>query len=482
MRWPIRNQIFVPFATVLFAAAASIAVTAAMMAAHRSTRERIEQLNRVQATLADASFPYTENVLRTLRGLSGADFVALDKRGEVVLSTFDRDRRRTDLPRTLPDIGPPRQLDEFDTVEHAGIRYFAAALRGNGLRDVASILVLYPAQNLRQARWEAAWPPLAIGGVTMLVVVVISAWLSRRLARRIEAVRTLFSRVADGEFKQVPAERPVDEVYELVLSANRLSDQLAAMKEQVARTESLRLLAQLAGGFAHQFRNAVAGARMAVQIHQRRCLPSDGDDSLVVALRQLTLTEEQVRGLLSLGKSRAEPPIPGDLRTIVSDIEQLVRPASRHARVDLMCAPLPEDVNLHVANATSLRAGLLNLILNAIEAAGVGGRVRIWGDRDDNAIRLSISDSGTGPPDALQSSLFEPFVSSKPEGIGLGLVLAQSAAAEHGGAVSWTRIDGETVFTISLTGQYAGTAPSPPDLGSRPDFLRSNTVEISGIA
>lgn len=458
MRWPIRNQIFVPFAAVLLVAVASIAVTMAVLAARRSARERADQLHRVEATLADAGFPFTQNVLRKMRGLSGAEFVALGSDGAVVTSTFEGPIDRGDLPSRLPATGPPKNLDEFDAVDVAGVPYSAAVLPGNANAGIASLLILYPQESLRRARWEAAWPPLAIGGTTILLMVGLSAWLSRRLARRIESVRGLFGRIADGEFTHVQAEPPFDEVHDLVLSANRLSDQLAAMRDQAARTERLRLLAQLAGGLAHQLRNAVTGARMAVQLHQRRCSPRDADESLDVALRQLTLTEEQVRGLLSLGKLESRPSTPGLLSTVVADVERLVLPAAHHAHVAWSCETLGEDSDLHLANTDSVRAGLLNLLLNAIEAAGNGGRVRLWLDRTPSHVQVCVADSGKGPPTAVRSTMFEPFVTSKPEGIGLGLALAQAAAQEHGGELSWSRQDGQTVFRMSLAAQSG-----PPD-------------------
>jgi signal transduction histidine kinase len=450
MRWPIRNQIFVPFAAVLLVAVASIAVTMAVLAAQRGTRERADQLHRVEATLADAGFPFTQNVLRKMRGLSGAEFVALGPDGTVVTSTFEGPLGRGDLPSRLPASGPPKNLDEFDAVEVAGIPYSAAVLPGSANAGIASLLILYPQENLRRARWDAAWPPLAIGGTTILLMVGLSAWLSRRLARRIESVRGLFGRIADGDFSHVQAEPPFDEVHDLVLSANRLSDQLAAVRDQAARTERLRLLAQLAGGLAHQLRNAVTGARMAVQLHQRRCPARDADQSLDVALRQLTLTEEQVRGLLSLGKLESRAPSPGLLSTVVADVERLILPSAQHAHVAWSCETLGEKSDLQLVNTDSVRAGLLNLVLNAIEAAGNGGRARLWLERTPSHLRVCVGDSGKGPPAAVRSTLFEPFVTSKPEGIGLGLALAQAAAQEHGGELSWSRIDGQTIFTMSL--------------------------------
>ena len=223
MRWPIRYQIFVPFAALVLAAVASIAVTMAVLAARRSAEERIDQLHRVESTLADAGFPFTRSVLRKMRGLSGAEFVALDENGAVVTSTFDRPLDASRLAR--PVFPPPvRRNGSKNSIRWhlRGSAYFAAVLPGKESSGVASLLILYPQQNLRRARWEAAWPPLAVGAATMLLMLAISAWLSRRLSRRIESVRALFGRIADGQFAHVDAQRPFDEVYDLVLSANRL--------------------------------------------------------------------------------------------------------------------------------------------------------------------------------------------------------------------------------------------------------------------
>jgi signal transduction histidine kinase len=461
MRWPIRNQIFLPVATLHLVAIASIALLLAAIAARRSSLERIQQVERVVATLDEASFPLTENVLQKMRGLSGAEYLTLDERGAILTSTLGPVLRESDLPSPLPVVGPATPLENFSVIQVAGQPYYIAALRGHANAGVASLVVLYPQSNLSQAKWEAAWPPLAIGSVTILLMVAISAWLSRRLARRIEAVEGLFARLADGQFSHVAAQAPLDEVHDLIVSANRLSDQLAANQDQLARTERLRLLAQLAGGLAHQLRNAVTGARMAVQLHQRRCL-NDADESLEVALRQLAITEEQVRGLLSLGKPDQERPVAQLLSQITAEIDRLVVPTARHAHVAWECDPPGPNDDITIANGHSVRAGLLNLALNAVQAAGSGGRVRLWTERMPTHVDIHVADSGDGPPEALGAAMFEPFVTSKPEGIGLGLALAKAAAEEHGGNLTFARLDGKTRFTMSLAAERSEQAISTP--------------------
>ena len=86
-----------------------------------------------------------------------------------------------------------------------------------------------------------------------------------------------------------------------------------------------------------------------------------------------------------------------------------------------------------------------NVIGNAVEAAGPGGSVRVT--CDDSSVE--VLDSGRGPPPEIADRLFEPFVTGKEEGIGLGLAVAKQAADAHGATLTWSRRDGWTVFRFS---------------------------------
>lgn len=451
MRWPIRNQIFVPFASLFLVTVAVLAVAAALLGASRSGEQRVSQIRQVVETLGDSTFPYTETVLQKMKGLSGANYIAVGAGGDIVASTLEGTISSTDLPDRV--ASDPR-LEKLTALPVATInerRYFVAAVSGSGRNGVQILYVLYPEQTWYQARWDAAWPPLAVGVITLAVILLFSGFLAQRIALRIHAVQGLFARLAVGEFVHVQPTGPHDEVRQLVESANTLSDQLSTMRQQICHTERLRLLAQLAGGLAHQLRNAVTGAKMAVQLHQRRCQGPVGEQALLVALRQLKLTEEQIKSLLSLAKAQ-----PGDCSTsitladLLDEVSTLVQPACEHARVRFGAPELnAAERQVRITGADEMKAALLNLVLNAIEAAGVEGAVRLEVAIDDDELQVRIIDSGSGPPE-MSGSIFDPFVSSKQEGVGLGLTLAQSAAQTRGGDLSWRRTGQETVFILTL--------------------------------
>jgi signal transduction histidine kinase len=237
---------------------------------------------------------------------------------------------------------------------------------------------------------------------------------------------------------------------------------LAALRKTLVSSERQRLLGQLAAGFAHELRNAVTGARLAIDLHRRRCdasrhTTSPADDSLAVATRQLDIVEAEVRGLLALGRASQAAAEPTDLDRLLDEIRELTAARASHAGVTLDRGPAAGITT--PVRRDSLRAALVNLVLNAIDAAGRGGAVQLAILAEPGAASLVVDDTGPGPPPGLAATIHEPFVTGKPEGVGLGLAVAQAVATEHGGTLSWSRHGDHTRFAIRLP--VSTLVPSP---------------------
>jgi signal transduction histidine kinase len=464
----MQTQILLPFALLSVTAVAVTAIVSAGMAASRRNEEHAQQVRAMVRSLQDARFPYTAAVLEKMKGLSGAEFVALGPGETIVAATLPIDEPSIRLPNSVPTADAIGRITDLPVVDVHGTKFFVTAVPAKSAGRPVSLYMLYAQRTWEQDRFAAVWPPLVVGLAAAVVATALSAWLARRFGRRIRAVRGQLSQLAAKQYVEVPPSAPEDELFDLQCSANQLSSRLVHLEEEVTRTERWRLLAQLAGGLAHQLRNAVTGARMAVQIHSRRCHGPAADESLEIALRQLSLTEEQVRGLLSLAARRPQAQTPGDVREIVADVEKLVWPMCRHAGVKLECRADLEESAAQVPDAALMRAALVNLALNAIEAAGEKGSVWLTARAADGHVELCFVDTGPGPPEALRETLFEPFVTSKPEGVGIGLALARQAAASCGGTLDFTRRDEKSVFTMRWPRPTASEAPPAASGNARP--------------
>jgi signal transduction histidine kinase len=251
------------------------------------------------------------------------------------------------------------------------------------------------------------------------------------------------------------------------------------MERAIRRSERLSLLGQLAGGLAHHLRNNVTGALMAVQLHARQC---DADpESLEVAQRQLALTEENLKQFLAAPQSTPEASAAPRRRAccladVVQETIELVGPSLLHRRVGLSAVELNGSADHHIAadqlsaDPDQLRHLLINLVLNAAEAAGPGGWVKIETsnqppcspESDKSFAILRVRDNGPGPPAEIVQRLFEPFATSKPEGVGLGLAVARQIAESHGGRIVFQRSSGETCFEVHLPNETSSSLAFRP--------------------
>lgn len=206
-------------------------------------------------------------------------------------------------------------------------------------------------------------------------------------------------------------------------------------------------------GFAHEVKNPLAGLRGAAQLLQRRV-----EDESLRALAGLVIAEaDRLAGLANRllhhdGAARLAPVNVHELLERLGDLlrAELSAPAIRHDY-----DPSLPDVQ---GDADRLLQLLLNLARNAVDA---GARTLTFRTRAEPGVRLGervarmalrvdVADDGPGVPEALRDTLFEPLVSGRSDGSGLGLALAREIAREHGGELRYASRPGDTAFSLYL--------------------------------
>jgi len=457
MRWPIQVQLLIPVLLVVTLAIALASGITAYVGSDRVRSQQEENLRRVVATLLEATFPLTDRVLQQMSGLSGAEFVRLDERGQRASGTLSL---ASDEVRSLHAMPASSDLRSFATatpVSVAGRPYLAHRVtvgRRIAGTEPGSLVVLYHEDRWTGAIRQAAYPALIVGLLAAAVAIAMTVLLARRFVRPIMQLGDETARIAAGDFQPVAVPARNDEIRDLAQSINRMTEKLSRYESEVRRHERLRTLGQLGAGIAHQLRNSATGAEMAIELHQRECPQAAADESLRVALRQLRLMESHLQRFLSVGKNRPAPREKIDLQPLVDDVLALAGPTCAHGKIELCCVRASGKVEVF-GEAESLRELLLNLILNAVEAVGRASNrapkvvVELERQEAGKAV-IRVKDSGPGPAAATSQRIFEPFVSEKADGVGLGLYVARQIAEAHRGSIAWHRADGMTCFCVEL--------------------------------
>lgn len=456
MRWSIHYQLLLPLLALLLGVVAGISAWTAYASAHRSTAQIETRMRHVARVFDQGRFPLVKYVLEMTEELSGAEYV-LVRADEEPLSTLANGA--VVLPADDSITSDPDRIRLDATVEVGGQNYFCSGVHiREKTNEAATLYIYYPESLWRDAVWEAILPSLVFGLLGGLASVALAAGLAQRLSRRIRELERRSRLIAAGDFSPMPLPRRNDELRDLVQSVNDMAQQLAQLQDAVKKTERLRLLGQVSGGLAHQLRNGVTGARLAVQLHARECNGHADAEALDVALRQLALVESNLKRFLDLGRTEEPRLEQCSLRSLIDEAVLLLGPQCRHAGTDLRWQP-GNDIQL-AADAAQVSQLLLNVIGNAMEAAGPGGwvEVRLQIANCQKRAVVEVIDSGPGPAPEVAARLFEPFVTGKREGVGLGLAVARRIAEAHGGRIDWRRDLDRTCFRIELPMQSLGAA------------------------
>lgn len=226
--------------------------------------------------------------------------------------------------------------------------------------------------------------------------------------------------------------------------------ELTAMQEKLVREERLAAVGQLASAIAHEIRNPVAMIASSLDLADKQ-----PENSTVRAEMYAIATQESKRLETLTGEfltfARARPPA-AEVRNVRETLEYcaaLVAARMRENSIDVTvdCDP---DISATFDGA-QIQQAVLNLVLNAADAVGRQGRIRIGAKFDKTRLGIFVENDGQRIPPEIAAGIFEPFVTSKPKGTGLGLAIVRQIADGHAGEIALARNDDELVrFELTI--------------------------------
>jgi PAS domain S-box-containing protein len=217
----------------------------------------------------------------------------------------------------------------------------------------------------------------------------------------------------------------------------------AQLREQAA----LAQLGQLAAVVAHEVRNPLAGLRASLQVIDRRvCEPRDRS-AIAAMIQRIDGLNDRVEDLLLYARPKPPRRQPVDLKRLARDVALAAQVSTTRCGVPIAVSG---DDAMASADPDMLRAALLNLTLNACQAAA-GNEVEVRVAAGDGVCRIYVCDRGPGIPPDIRDRVFEPFFTTRTNGTGLGLAIVKRMMALQEGTVTLgDRPGGGTIVEITI--------------------------------
>jgi signal transduction histidine kinase len=246
-------------------------------------------------------------------------------------------------------------------------------------------------------------------------------------------------------------------------------DRLQQSQTDMLRSEQMAALGQLAAGLGHELRNPLTAMKILIQnaVASGPSASLSGRD-LAVLHTETARLERSIQAFLDFARPPTLEKRPGDLREAVRQTIDLVAARGKQQAIEIQCQ-LPQEPLSIEADHEQIRQLLLNLVLNAMDAQPQGGVVRIAASPSADKpgpqaargkpspvswITLTVADQGPGIAAGLAGRIFDPYVSTKETGLGLGLAICRRIVKDHGGEIFvHNAASGGAIFTVRLPAQ-----------------------------
>jgi signal transduction histidine kinase len=249
----------------------------------------------------------------------------------------------------------------------------------------------------------------------------------------------------DFTYRAAPAS---DDFGEIHAAIGKMADRRIELEETLRRQDRLAALGKVVAGVAHEIRNPLNSIRLQLELHKRRSQKGIASTAEVdAAMEQVDRLNTILVQLLSFGKPDLSARTEQELLPVVQRSATLVQDRACAKNVDLRVGADPVKANV---DSLQIEQVVTNLLLNAIEAAPVGGQVTVALAKHGSEVDIEVKDNGPGIPDSVREHVFDAFFTTRSEGTGLGLSVSREIVSAHGGSIAFTTSPEGTTFLVRL--------------------------------
>jgi PAS domain S-box-containing protein len=247
-----------------------------------------------------------------------------------------------------------------------------------------------------------------------------------------------------------------------VLFLFRNITQVNNLRRQIERMDRLATLGELSAGIAHEIRNPLAGIKTSAQVLEESFSPGDFRSQLVSRIvKEIDRSNELLKKFFNFAKPSKPKQEFQNIEMIIDGVYLLLASRLRKKNI-LFKTDFAESIPQVYIDSSQIEQVILNVFLNAVEAITNGGEIHVKISivknvklKEDiapsDAVFIAISDNGVGIPDERLEKIFNPFFTTKSDGVGLGLSISSRLLEENGGKIELESEEGRgTTFKIYL--------------------------------
>lgn len=389
---------------------------------------------------------------------SGREALLLDAEGRAIAFSSGLRARLSSARQVMFDLGNTTAAHGVVSIDGARLAMgrllvgYAHSTGYKGLTELGWTLMIVSPERLAFAPVQRLlFSLMALLTAIVAIAALLAIRLSARTARPIQSL-TAYAREVGRDIDTPPREiSGASEVEELNQAFNRTLEQLRASRGHLVRASKLAAAGEMAAKLAHEVRTPLGIIRSSAQLINRQTgLDARAHEMMSYMINEVDRINELVTHLLDSARARA----PQFYRQVLADIVRQVldmlhdKFESRGVSIESDLDTVPSELD---CDRDQIVQVLLNLLLNASQILEHGGRIRISLAARDGQLALVIEDNGPGIAAGQNEAVFEPFVSYRAGGIGLGLSVVREIVNLHGGSISAdTSPLGGARFTIVL--------------------------------